>query len=209
MFEINIVTHTKHEMCCNLIKQFRDFLPRVFIRVWDNSPTPNVYPFADEVRHHRFNPSLSRVWNWSLAQSVGDWVMISNEDIRLEENWFVDLVRDIEDNPHALWHGPSRHFLMHRKLIERVGWFDERLTGFTFEDLDYIRRMNHEGVSHRYGPLSSLNKNAVSLKEHVHREMDACANAQFMSSKYEIFDTEYFFGTPLFPTPDFYPARPK
>ena len=38
-----------------------------FIRVWDNSPEPLPVVGASEVRWNRFNPSLSRVWNWAIA----------------------------------------------------------------------------------------------------------------------------------------------
>ena len=206
-FDINIVTHIKYDMACNLIKQFRKFLPTACIRIWDNSPYQSSYEGADDIRWHRFNPSLSRTWNWAIAQSSSDWVMVTNEDIRLEEDWLSKLEIEMQDYPSSLWHGPSRHFLFNKQLLKRVGWFDEGLTGHTYEDLDYIRRMNHEGVPHRYGKLSCLELTAASLKATVGRDLLPCDNKEYMAKKYNSQDTENFYNTPNFPTPDFYPLR--
>lgn len=208
-FEINITAYECVATVQSCITQLRQALPDAFIRVWDNSSEPLPIAGASEIRWNRFNPSLSRVWNWAIGCARTPWIMITNDDIRLNPGWLVALERDMEASAEALWHGPSRCFLHHRALIERVGWFDERLLGFTYEDLDYIRRMNHAGVTHCYGSLSSLNANAASLKDELQRKCHPAGNAEFMREKYGEHGLEDFTVAPKFSTPDFYPLRPK
>lgn len=208
--EINITAYEREDMANSCAEQLRFYLPTAFIRVWDNSPTRLRVNFADEVRWNRFNPSLSRVWNWALAQSDTEWVMITNDDIRFQKEWLRDLERDFDERPDAIWHGPSRCFLVHRAIITAVGWFDERMLGFTWEDFDYICRMNAAGVSHLYGALSSLQRNAVSLKGDITRPCHPCNNCEIIKEKYgDNVSAEQFNYIPKLATPDFYPRRPR
>ena len=210
-FEINITAYERADYPNALIEALRIALPSAHITVWDNSPEPLAILGADLVRHHRFNPSLSRVWNWAIAQSRSDWTLVANDDIRLENNWVKALDEDFRGSPPALWHGPSRFFLFNRALLDSIGWFDERLCGFTYEDLDYVRRMNHAKAPHRYGTLSSLNRTAVSLKHEIStRACHPAGNQDFMRTKYHPGSAqEDFHATPLFDTPDFYPRRAR
>lgn len=206
-FEVNITAYKYANHPNSLIVQLRETLPDAFIRVWDNSPARLDIQGANEVRWNRFNPSLSRVWNWAIAQSDTPWVLVANDDIKLKKPWYVQLEEDFQKYPTALWHGPSRFYLFHKSLIDRVGWFDERMNGLTFEDLDYVRRMNHLQVPHRYGCESSLHRNAESLKDQVDRPNRSGNNQVFFNSKYANDNMEEFNDIPLFATPDFYPNR--
>lgn len=210
-FEVNITSYMYPDYVNSLALQIREALPKAFIRVWDNSPTQMKLPFkgVDEVRWNRFNPSLSRVWNWAIAQSKTDWVMVTNDDIRLKKNWLKDLNNSFKNNPNTLWHGPSRCFLFHKDLIQKVGWFDEILTGFCWEDLDYVRRLNYHKIDHRYGTRSSLNVNAESLKEKIKRDHNPANNPKYMVKKYGSDNQQDFNVAPLFKTEDFYPCRQK
>jgi hypothetical protein len=194
-----------------LIKQLRETLPFVpFIRVWENSPQKYKYTGVDELHWNRFNPSLSRVWNWAILQSQTEWVLVASDDIRLKPTWYVDLARENAANPESLWHGPSRFFLFNKKLLDKVGMFDERLTGNTYEDLDYVRRLNFYKVPKVYGRDSSLIGNAESLKGEIDRPLLTCKNAEFIFEKYSgNRATENFDVDPILPTPDFYPMRTK
>jgi hypothetical protein len=127
-FEINITAYNYPGMVQSCVNQFRRLLPDSIIRVWDNSKIRTEYKNVNEVRWHRFNPSLSRVWNWAILQSESEWVLISNDDIELNEFWLRDLECEMKENPESLWHGPSRCFMFNKKLIELVGFFDENLT---------------------------------------------------------------------------------
>lgn len=208
-FEVNIVVYKRADMANKLIEQIRDEYPDAFIRIWDNSPTRVKIKNADEHRWNRFNPSLSRVWNWAIAQSESEWVMVTNDDITLRPGWRKALEDEVSFHPRSLWFGPSRCFLFNKKLLETVGWFDERLTGITYEDLDYIRRMNHAGIVHNYGMLSFFEHFAVSRKDETlsDRFNPPAQNVEYFKLKYEDQSTESFVGAPKFGTPDFYPNR--
>ena len=208
--EVNMTAFGRADYPNSLIEQIRRELPKVFIRVWDNSPFEQKILGADEVRWNRFNPSLSRVWNWAIGQSSSLWTLIANDDISLDPNWLLDLNLDVSNFPLSLWHGPSRFFLFHRSLLGAVGWFDERMNGFTYEDLDYIRRMNAINIHHCYGTRSSLNRNAQSLKKEIVRQCHPHNNSEFMDSKYgQHKSSEDFEVVPNFSTPDFYPGRTR
>lgn len=206
-FEINVIAYKRLDMVLALLPSFGSNI----IRVWDNSPTKwnLVHPFVTEYRWNRFNPSLTRVWNWAIAQSESDWVMICSDDIKLKDGWYDHLQNEMQRNPESLWHGPSRCFIFNKRLLEKVGWFDERLLGITYEDLDYIRRMNHAGVKHLYGTESCLSEDAVSLKQETFndRSNHPYQNREFFISKYGDAESEKFTGIPQFDTPDFYPNR--
>lgn len=207
-FESNIVVYNYSDYANNLIQNLRNTNGlKTRIRVWDNSPKPLHITGADEVRWNRFNPSLSRTWNWAIGQSETQWVMVTNDDIQLKEDWYVCLKRDMESHSESLWHGPSRCFLFNKQLIQSVGWFDERLTGITYEDLDYVRRMNHAGVYKLYNQESSLWVKAKSLKDEIVRPLRPASNIEFFMTKYDNWDTENFHDTPKFHTPDWYPLR--
>ncbi len=207
-FEINITAYRYSKYPNELILDIRKVLPYAFIRVWDNSSDKLDIHGANEHRWNRFNPSLSRVWNWAIAQSQTEWLMITNDDIKFRNDWYSNLMDDMDRNPEALWHGPSRCFLFNTKLISRVGWFDEAFTGFTYEDLDYVRRMNHLYIKKLYGTDSSLIRNAQCLKDEIRTER-VCApfnNVSHFKAKYDNHNTEDFHCKPNLPTPNYYPC---
>lgn len=208
---MNFVVHEQEDMVNRAIQSARANAGasdvELFIRVWDNSRHPLDIKGADDIRWNRFNPSLSRVWNWAIAQSESEWVMVCNEDLFFKPGWLSMLEAEMEGNPDAEWFGPSRCFLFKKSLISKVGWFDERFTGITYEDLDYVRRMNHAGVKSVYGRNSCLWTVVEDLKGQLDRKLKPCSNFEFFKTKYGNHDTECFFDTPLFDTPDFYPLR--
>lgn len=208
--EVNITAYLKEGMVNSCIAQIRRVLPDVFIRVWDNSPSPLQISGASEIRTNKFNPSLSRIWNWSIGLASSDLILISNDDIRFTEDWYQLLALEVESHPNSLWFGPSRCFLVRPKLIDLVGWFDERMNGFTWEDYDMICRMNSARVEHLYGTRSTLNGCAKSLKQEIpDRQCHPFNNKEFIEDKYGSVHPERFDEIPRFSTPDFYPLRPK
>ena len=209
-FEVNIVSYERPDMTQALVYQMRNTLPfEPIIRVWENSPKKYDYDKVDEVRWNRFNPSLTRVWNWAIAQSESEWIMIPSDDIKFRDGWAKHLDEEMTRYPDSYWHGPSRCFMVKRSIVEKVGWFDERLRYFCYEDLDYIRRINESGIVHRYGPLSCLQEDAMTLKAQTRRYMvegiREDSNQAFFNTKYDDHNPEWFKGTPKFPTPNFYP----
>lgn len=212
-FEVNMTSYKCPDMTNALIKQLRDTIPwQVYIRVWENSPTKVSIVGADEVRWNRFNPSLSRIWNWAMAQSQYEYTLIPSDDILMGREWYEHLFEEVSRHPRSLIHGPSRCFLISRRVIDTVGWFDERMPVFCYEDLDFIRRLNNTpGAEHHYGPKSCLSRDNHSLWEQTGRSEHTRRgeNLAFFKTKYRSDNTEDFHDAPLFNTPDFYPMAPR
>ena len=204
-FEANIVSYERPDMTQALINQLRELPFDVFIRVWENSPKEYKYERANEVRWNRFNPSLTRVWNWAIAQSKSEWVLVASDDIRFKHGWYERICQEREFNPGSFWHGASRCFFIKRALVEKIGWFDESLTTFCYEDLDYIRRMNFADIPHLYGKLSVFEDDAVTLKGETRRFMFEGTNIEYFKKKYADHNPEWFKGQPLLPTMNAYP----
>lgn len=100
----------------------------------------NVYPiFFVETR------GLSKMWNTLIIHSSKDDILILNDDIDLvNENMFDVVSSHIESEE---YYGLSKindtfsFFVINKKLINELGYFDERLLGFGEEDGDITYRM--------------------------------------------------------------------
>jgi hypothetical protein len=143
--ECYIVTYCLEDIAQRAIDAFRSSGgERTKLTIMDNSPTPLVLRGYEAKYNFPFNPSLSRVWNWSLALCRTRWVMVLNGDAVCEPGWAEVFSRDEHMTPVKL-HSRFSHFLLDRSLIRKVGWFDERLTTLYWEDTDFVRRASLKG----------------------------------------------------------------
>lgn len=100
----------------------------------------NVFPiFFVETR------GLSKMWNTLIVHSSKDDMLILNDDLILTtDNMFEETSNHIESNEYnglSKLNGSFSHFVINRKLIDELGYFDERLLGFGEEDGDITYRM--------------------------------------------------------------------
>lgn len=100
----------------------------------------NVYPiFYIETR------GLSKMWNNVLINSVSDFCLLLNDDIEIRsDNLFRTIEKDIDNydgNSLIKYNNSFSHFLVNKWLIDKVGYFDERLLGFGEEDGDICYRL--------------------------------------------------------------------
>lgn len=92
----------------------------------------NVYPiFFTEFR------SLSKMWNTILVHSSCDNILLLNDDITIQKNfwtYFNDAILGPEKSftINKSW----SHVYLDRREIAHIGWFDERLLGLGEEDGD-------------------------------------------------------------------------
>ncbi len=91
------------------------------------------------------NRGLSKMWNTLIVHSTKDDILILNDDIELvTENIFDVVSNHIESEE---YYGLSKindtfsFFVINKKLIHELGYFDERLLGFGEEDGDITWRM--------------------------------------------------------------------
>lgn len=86
---------------------------------------------------------LSKLWNTIIIHSTNDHILILNDDIMITQSAYIDKIgRAIRKN-----HGKSflindswSHFVVNKKEIEELGYFDERLLGIGEEDGDMAWR---------------------------------------------------------------------
>jgi hypothetical protein len=101
---------------------------------------PQVYPTTFlETR------GLSKMWNTIVVQSYYDNIMILNDDIEIKSNHVFDISNEVFNNPNfqgiCKINSSFSHFLVNKKVIEDLNYFDERLLGFGEEDGDISYQM--------------------------------------------------------------------
>lgn len=98
----------------------------------------NVYPiFFTEQR------GLSKLWNTLIIHSKTNWNLLMNEDIEIENDDIFNVFKHdpIFSEPDLIRiNGSFSHFFIHKKRIDELGYFDERLLGFGEEDGDITYR---------------------------------------------------------------------
>lgn len=92
--------------------------------------------------------SLSKLWNDLIKHSSNSKTLIFNDDLQLNNKFRKNLNNSgllLEDV--AIINSSWSHFLISKKIMSQVGWFDERYFGVGFEDHDYEARLVLEGIS--------------------------------------------------------------
>jgi len=103
------------------------------------------------------NIGVAPAWNLGIKLTpFAEWWLIGSDDIlwvpdhlRLYEE-FMDTNTLIIESPSA--HGMFSGFAVHESVIDRVGLFDEYYYPGVGEELNYINRVNAEGVTIRAVP---------------------------------------------------------
>lgn len=88
---------------------------------------------------------LSKMWNTIVVQSPYDNILILNDDIEITNPELFHISERIfkDDNFQGItkFNNSFSHFLVDKKIIEDLDFFDERLLGFGEEDGDISYRM--------------------------------------------------------------------
>jgi hypothetical protein len=88
---------------------------------------------------------LSKMWNTIVVQSYHDNIMILNDDIEILSNHIFNVAdevfRDTNFQGICKINSSFSHFLVDKKVIESLNYFDERLLGFGEEDGDISYQM--------------------------------------------------------------------
>jgi hypothetical protein len=149
------------------------------------SSQPNVFPiFFVETR------GLSKMWNTLVVHSTKEDILILNDDINLVNENMFDVVSDhIESSE---YYGLSKindtfsFFVINKKLINELGYFDERLLGFGEEDGDITYRL-----------LSKKNKDVYRLyTQGIYNIVSDIRHNEIKPGigKYSLFNREFIFG---------------
>lgn len=98
-----------------------------------------VFPiFFTEIR------GLSKMWNTLAIHSDTENILIMNDDLDIiSENVFEDIDKHINSGQYQGFtkiNDSFSHFLISKKNLDKLGYFDERLLGFGEEDGDIVYR---------------------------------------------------------------------
>jgi hypothetical protein len=98
------------------------------------------YPRVRYLTHVEHQP-LARGWNWLILMSTRPRVLIFNDDVYcdLEVRYNLENLTEIPEV--FTLNGSWSHFVINKKVISQVGWFDERFLGIGWEDGDMICRL--------------------------------------------------------------------
>lgn len=142
----------------------------------------NVFPiFFPEQR------GLSKLWNTLIIHSKTDWCFILNDDVEVLTSDIVSFAeKSLLNKPDFYRINESySHFLIHKKTIDELCYFDERLLAFGEEDGDimfrYIEKYNKWIPNLYIHGLNNLIENTAD--ENIRRK----------NGKYSAFNTEFCF----------------
>lgn len=144
----------------------------------------NIYPvFFPEQR------GLSKIWNTILTHSTTDWNLVLNDDVEITSQSFDSAILNIQNQKDAdlvttmniYW----SHFIINKKVFEKVGYFDERYLGFGQEDSDF-----------RFRFFKAYGHAVKSIKVDGIKNSDSptCDSGIARKGKYSKFNSDHHFG---------------
>jgi hypothetical protein len=148
-----------------------------------------VYPiFFIEIR------GLAKMWNTLLSHSNEHHVMLLNDDVSILNNDIFDKtqyhINSADFSGLTLINSSFSHYIVDRRFIDKLGYFDERLLGFGEEDGDIIFRMSKYGYKHSLLWVSGL-VNMISQIRHEHVKKGSINNVEH---KYSHFNRDFIYG---------------
>jgi hypothetical protein len=113
----------------------------------------NFTKFCKNIKNIRYltndsHQSLAKCWNQLLILSGSELNLILNDDTQVTELFREEFENKIINNniDFTTINGSWSHFLISKKIIWEIGWFDENLLGIGHEDTDYMCRMAISGI---------------------------------------------------------------
>ena len=129
---------------------------------------------------------LSKLWNTCLIHSPSDKVLILNDDISILSAIFFDELERHLSSPAFKINKSWSHYFIDRKIVDEIGWFDERLLGLGEEDGDFEFRYE---TKYQHGFPYMYISNIINHVEHD----GACKNMRITHNKYSAFNREFMF----------------
>jgi hypothetical protein len=120
---------------------------------------------------HEKPQGLCKLWNELILASATEKILILNDDIDVAPH-FGALFRasGIPDKDMAIINSSWSHFLISKRTISKVGWFDERLFGIGGEDWDYEARLTFAGIELEDVPLKGILNLSIYTSEFSYGE---------------------------------------
>jgi glycosyltransferase involved in cell wall biosynthesis len=89
----------------------------------------------------------ARMINLCIAMAPSDWVLVCIDDIVFKEGWLDYLEQKIAEGRHRIVtlfnYGAA---MIHKSMMLKIGWFDERFLAGGYEDNDFQLRISEAGA---------------------------------------------------------------
>lgn len=162
--DISVAVPTRHRKNAlfNFVRSFlkttKGSLNRPQLNILHDSPkcfenhnsvkTADAFADLDNVRSIILpdKSGLAELWNWCVIMAPTDWVLICNDDIVFKKGWLQYLERKIKEGFLQINIGHYGAFCLHKSLILKLGWFDNRFLGGGFEDVSHQLRISEAGL---------------------------------------------------------------
>ena len=144
------------------------------------------------------NLPLATVWNKAILFSKTPYVCISNDDVLFEEDWLEKARKAFEQkgiHQVNMAYPMSSYscFILHKRLIAKIGWFDPRFPTYCWEDEDWHLRMQEyakkEKVNYPVAFTEAVNADKrLRIKDHLIWGKDfykADGNKEFFHKKWK------------------------
>ena len=141
--------------------------------------------------------NYAKCLNALIKNMTGDWLIYGNDDV-LCTGKFVDVVEgldkkvlwgvDLAENRYLLPGVPIYYVtgwlvVMHRNLLEKIGWYDENLAGGNMEDIDYSYRAVQSLVPVNEVKLPFVHLNSLRRKTAEGYRANALDNRKYFLQK--------------------------
>jgi hypothetical protein len=89
--------------------------------------------------------SHTQLWNSLIMISSTEWTLVCNDDIKFHKGWYEYLIDNLDKYLQInLQHYGG--FCVSKRMILKLGWFDETLRGGGFEDVDWQLRIGESDL---------------------------------------------------------------
>jgi len=142
--------------------------------------------------------SLSKLWNLLILNSSCEKTIILNDDLKISPTFRKNLeCTSFLNEEFALINRVWSHFIISKKTVGLVGWFDQRLPGVGNEDEDYECRLVQNKIEIKSYKIKGL-KNITYLTTNFSYGKDVPIielkyikqNKVFFDSKWELSDLD-------------------
>lgn len=160
---VSVAVPTRHRIALinRFVETFHDNTPsrgnvRPYLTIMYDSPSaPGSselrfdYPLKTKLQEITVwkKSSLTELWNLGIMTAPTDWVLLCNDDIVFKPGWLEYLEEQIASGKYLQINlGHYGAFCVHKSLILKVGWHDERYRGGGYEDIDWQLRLYEAGL---------------------------------------------------------------
>jgi GT2 family glycosyltransferase len=179
---VYMVNYTLFHYTGNCIGALREHTPEDFELVVVDNGSPLKPPKLESYYAHKVivnaeNLGVTKAWNQGIRASVGEYIVLLNNDVQVFDGWFETMKYHLADTDLVMAHpmysltepfaraveskqvlrGKKRFdalekdfscVMFKRSLIDEIGLFDERFFNYC-SDVDFFKRMDEAGKKYK------------------------------------------------------------